>query len=368
MVENVSHVQHYSKKLDMKISVPISATPVCISNIGVIICGSDGFINMYSEDLSDIKWRHRLNSRIYATPTVLFKKKQIIVGDVDGTVVVLDYEGKRISRIANGKCIYNNIVTNEEETIAYFNTFERKLYCVSIDKLDVLWVANLPTPWFKTQESFAANRDPYAAPVITDQGTILSANGNKISAFTKKGIRVWEIELPAMIRATPALCFRSKRGVAPCVNGKVVVFDYDLGKTLMIEDLQGRIVNSPGLSNMSCCVGDLSGNLLCIDLNELSAKWRVNVGAGLDHGSVTSTPAGDFVFITDRGNAICLSYEDGSFIWESMQTIGLPNQSTKLNQSLNITNNGKMYASSYDGYVYSYIFEEEKYEAYPDYK
>lgn len=348
-----------NKKQQRVIDVPVAATPISLANGHVVIASEDGFLRCFDDKLSETKWALRVNARLYASPTYDRVLQLLISVSTRGHVLAVSTEGHILWTTNVGHCAYNSpAICNESKTV-YVSTFDHLLFALDVETGETKWQAVLPEPWGNAVGAAAGFRDPYAGPSLDFRGGCVQASAEHLTRFNQEGTVVWQRDLRHTVRTTVAVSNPYRRGLAGSTNGRIQLFDIETGHSLADFALRGRLMNSPAIRGHLACIGTAAGEVLCVDVENGSELWRTNVHGGLDHGSVTWTPTGDFVMVLSNGNAICLDRRSGAFIWETSQVLELPLHRREIHQTPVVTDGGIMLASSYYGFVYLFKFRRK---------
>lgn len=344
---------YYNKTLDSTIRVSLSATPIIVEGVGVIVCTDDGYVRLLKLDLSSQFWELRLAAPIYSSPIYLRGKKSVVVSTVGGTVCAVSLTGRVLWRASLECQVYAGVVCCE--STLFVATFNYNLYLLEADTGTIVRHCLLPPPRGAKANGLSAFRDPYASPCIVDSDVVVAC-GEHISRFSSAGDVVWSVGLSALIKSSPAFSKSANCLMVASVDGKVTLLDPESGSPMHVIRCAAKVIHSPAVSGDIGCLGDESGTIYGIDLRNKKVIWTYSVGAALGYSSVTLNPVGDFVLITERGNALCLAKQYGNFIWETSQNLQLENHERTMQTTPIISNQGDMYCGSYSGNLYRFNF------------
>lgn len=358
------HMTFENKKQQRMIDVPVAATPVLLRDESIVVASEDGYLRRFDSMLGETLWSIRINARLYASPTYCASRGMLIAVSTKGHILAVEENGKLLWTTEVGNCIYNSAALCTHSGLVFISTFEHNLFALDLETGALRWTAKLPLPWGVAFGAPAGFRDPYAAPALDFQGGCVQGSAEHLSRFDSNGRLVWTLDLGHTVRATAAISRVYSVGLVGAVNGEVLAFDIHSGKITCKYEMEGRLMNSPAISGDRGCIGTSAGEVLCVDLESGDEVWRTRMYGGLDHGSITWTPAGDFVMVLSNGNAVCISRDDGKFLWETSQVLELPLHRREIHQTPVISGCGKMLANSYNGYVYLFQFRPEAKEKY----
>ncbi|WP_148193920.1 PQQ-binding-like beta-propeller repeat protein [Pseudomonas syringae] len=344
---------YYNKTLDSTVRVSLSATQIIIEGVGLIVCSDDGYVRLLKLDLGAQFWELRLAAPIYSSPIYLRDKKTVVVCSTGGTVCAISLTGKALWRASLPCPVYAGSVYCEG--IIFVATFNYNLYLLNADTGAIIRHCHLPPPRGAKINGLAAFRDPYGSPCIVDNNVVVVC-GEHILCFSGAGDVIWSTALSALIKSSPAFSKTADCLLVASVDGKVTLLNPKSGSPVHEVVCAAKIIHSPAISGDIACIGDESGTIYGIDLKHYNVIWTYSVGAALGYSSVTLNPVGDFILVTERGNALCLSKEHGNFLWETSQNLQMENHERTMQTTPIISNQGDMYCGSYSGYLYRFNF------------
>lgn len=342
-----------NKRLGQVIRVALHSTPVLIEGVGLIACSDDGFIRFIKLSLDEVFWELRVAASIYSSPIYLNDKKAILVCTTGGSVLAISLMGKLLWKTSVEFPIYAGAIRSGSSI--FVGVFNYSLYCLDVDTGRIQFQYQLPAPRGARVGGIAAFRDPYATPCVAND-LVIAVCGESVVCVSPEGTLVWSVRFQGSIRSSPAFCSEFNTLVIASVDGRITLLDGGSGKLLKEFNCSAKIVNSPAISKGIACVGDESGKVYAIDIRMKEVKWVYEVGAALGYTSVTLTPADDFVFLSERGNAVCVSRDEGRFLWETSQNLQLTDHERCMHVTPIISQQGQMYCASYSGYLYRFDF------------
>jgi eukaryotic-like serine/threonine-protein kinase len=169
----------------------------------------------------------------------------------------------------NAKGFYANPVLTTDGTQLLVPSYDHKLYNVNPDNGTEIW------------ETADLHNRLIASPLIIDN-TIYqpSADGNVYAINLKDGSLAWAE--PASTGTDPLWAQPVTVATCNCIyvaamNHKVYKFDIASGRELRVsDDLNGSIIGTPAISadGSVLYVGTFGSELLALNTNDLSVKWR----------------------------------------------------------------------------------------------
>lgn len=353
------HHTFFNRSLDRTFDVVLSGTPVILERVGVAVGSDDGFIRLYDLELKKAFWERRLPAPLYASPVFLPERQALLFGSTGGHVLVLALDSAVLWSANLEAPIYGSPAPAGDRV--YINTFHQRLFCLDAGSGAELWRRDLPKPWSAALGGAASFRDPYASPAVTADGGVITANADHLTCHAPDGTLLWQVDVGAALRASPALDHASGLGIAGLVDGRVLLFEQRSGRVVATRETGARIVHSPAISPVVpggiACIGNERGDVFGIALADGSERWRYAHGASLDHTSMTLSPAGDFVFVSSRGDAVCLAAESGRHLWQTSQHLQLANHERAMHVTPIVSADGYMVCASYSGYLYKFSFK-----------
>ena len=348
---------HFSERLKREIAVPVCATPLVVLGKGAIVGSYDGRVRLFSEDLSGTIWEDRMSAAIYSTPVAVGVRGIAIVASTNGEVIALSPDGKRLWRAELGSPVYASPTFLPQADIAVFCCFGGRCFGVNVEDGTIEFARDLPRPWSSAFGGKAAHRDPYASPVATDLGHVVVCCADSVICFASDGALLWRRDLDAAIRASPMFLGVTAEVSVATTNGDCVFLNAATGEIAHKWSATTKIVGSPASSGDFVLIGDVDGEATCIHAPSRAVAWRRSHASPKDHSSYTITPVGDFIATNGRGNVLCLGREDGRFLWETSQLLGLAEHDPALDATPIASADGGMYCGSYSGFVYFFRFQ-----------
>lgn len=338
------------------IPVPVCGTPAIVTGAGVVVAGYDGSIRFHNRTLDRVFWERRLDGAVYASLVVDADRRTIVVATVKGVVTCVDLRGRTVWSTDTGLPLYATPSLVPASGLVVFATFHSK--CVALDLLtgSRMFVRDLPRPWSADYGGSAVDRDPYASPVVTEDGNIVVCCAEHVLCLAPDGREVWRTEIGHAVRASPAI-LPSRGEVAVCaVNGHCFFLDTGSGEVRWEVRLGGKITASPAVSAHVLAVGTRSGVSFGVDAGRREVIWSSASCSPRDHTSFSVLPDGEFVATAERGNVVALRRDDGGFLWETDQLLGLAEHDPALDTTPVASPDGSMYCGSYSGWLYHLRF------------
>lgn len=338
------------------IDVPISATPVVVDGVGVLVVSDDGFARFFKEDLSRPFWERQLPATLYASPVYVEDEQLLVVASQGGHVVAFELLGKVRWHATVDHPVYGSPGLDLARGALYVSTFRHELHAYDFRTGQRRWTAELPRPWAADLGAPQAMRDPYASPVVGDDGAVYLTSAEYLHCFEPNGRLRWRLDTGDSVRASPAVDGATRTCVIATVRGEVWLIDTGTATVRRRFATGGKVLQSPAVAGARGFVGNELGRVLAFELATGEVAWQRELGAGLDHGSITLTPDGDPAFVAGSGNILCLAASDGSFLWETSQVLDEPDHDRRMNGTPVIAPSGVMIGAGYSGYLYRFQF------------
>ncbi|MEV8327644.1 PQQ-binding-like beta-propeller repeat protein [Kitasatospora sp. NPDC056731] len=346
------------------IEVPISSSPVVVSGAGVVLGASDGTVTFYDRTLGKEYWSQRLDSPIYASLVADARRRRVIVIATSGLAACFDLRGRPLwsARVEDPVYATPLVLPNADRlVVAAFNS---RCTGLNLETGARVFDHRLPEPWHAAHGGSAAHRDAYASPVATGEGNAVIACAEHVLCLTPDGEELWRTEVGHSIKASPVgLHDRHEILVAP-VDGTCLFLDSRTGQVLAAIGLDAKVTGSPAASGGLVAVGTTDGTVTALDARSHGIVWRSAQGAPREYTSVTTLPSGDFVATAGNGNIVCLAREDGKFLWETSQVLGLPDHRPAMDITPVAGVDGSMYGASYSGTAYHFRFRPRDKESF----
>lgn len=338
------------------VAVPVCASPVAVTGVGPVFATYDGRVRLYDCLLEKTFWEHRVDSPVYASLTVDAKRQQILVAATSGLVEALDLRGRTVWSVRVDGPIYATPTILPIADVLVVAAFTSRCVGLRLDTGAEVFSRAMPVPWHTEHRGSAAHRDPYASPVVLDTGDVAVGCAEHIVCLTPDGDERWRRDIGASVRSSPVSIQREATVAVAAVNGRCTFLDIRTGAERGSVDLGGKVTGSPALSGPMLAIGTQHGVAFGIDVREHTIRWQTPGYAPRDHTSVTVTPGGEFVMTTTRGNAVGLDRDDGRFLWETSQLLGLADHDPTLDTTPVVATDGNMYCGSYSGVGYRFRF------------
>ncbi|WP_375790684.1 PQQ-binding-like beta-propeller repeat protein [Bradyrhizobium sp. vgs-9] len=351
-----TRLTHFSERINRELMVPVCASPIILGTVGVLVCAYDGRVRLFNVDLSRVVWEQRLNAPIYATPLAA-GPRALIVATTKGDVVAFAHDGSALWCSHVGRPVYATPTVVLSAGLAIFATFGSRCVGLDIDDGRIRFALDLPQPWSQALGGKAANRDPYASPVVTSRGDVIVCCAESVVCLAPEGTMRWRRDLDAAIRASPAALHESGEVAVATVNGCCFLLDAETGAIVHRMSVDSKIVASPAVSGSFVIFGATDGHAVCIHAPTRTVAWQRTLSSPKDYSSYSVTPCGDFISINSAGNVLCRGYEDGRFLWETSQLLGLGEHDPTLDTTPIVGNAGSLYSASYAGFAYYFRFQ-----------
>lgn len=348
---------HQSKALDQEIPVPVCATPVVVAGAGVIIASYDGRIRFYSRSLDKIFWEHRLDSSIYASLIVDSRRRTVIAASTSGLVVCLDLRGTLVWSISVQVPIYATPTVLPGSDLLVVAAFHSRCIGLELETGKRVFDQSLPEPWYSAYGGSANYRDPYASPATTASGNAIVCCAEDVLCFAPDGTMLWRQTVGQSIRASPATLYVTQEVAVGTVDGRCIFLDSQTGQQRGEVILGAKIIASPAVSGDVLVIGTADDEVFGLDIRKRKIVWHCSHGAPRNHSSFTVMPDGSFIATSARGNIIGRRCDDGGFLWETSQLLGLPDHDPAMDITPMAGPDGSMYCGSYSGFIYHFRFQ-----------
>lgn len=341
-----------------KIDVGLPATPL-VTEHALILAAEDGTIRALAHDLKHQLWKKTFSSRFYASPILVPQTDLFVIASYAGDVHAIDLQGNvRWSRALSARVYGTPAVAAGR---VYVPVAGHRLVGLHLQSGELEWTLGLPAPWY-AHEALVGGKDPYSSVSLTDAGHAILAAGDHIVAVDQHGREMWRLQTGAAVRGTPALDYGTGSGIAVNVAGRLVQFSLADGSLQAEHRLGAKVLSSAALADGRAVIADEHGWLSAWDLKERANVWQTQVRAANGHAAISVLPRGaGFACLNERGNLVAVSAQ-GHFSWESQQSLDIPFQNTRIDTTPVITNQGRMYATSYSGFVYRFSFKRSSCE------
>ncbi|MFC1528590.1 PQQ-binding-like beta-propeller repeat protein [Candidatus Latescibacterota bacterium] len=311
----------------------IQLSSPAVGNDGTIYIGSmDMHLYAVNPDGSE-KWRHELDSEIWASPAIA-KDGTIYIGSFSGSFYAINHDGSRKWRRNAGDAILSSAAIGIDGTV-YFGAMSGWFYAYNADG-SPQWGKEIGNPII-------------SSPAIGIDGTIYFGDDNGVlHALNPDGTNKWIRNTnQGLIFSSPAIggdgtiyIGTSEQGYLFAINpgNGSVKWARRLGESYAVE-------SSPAIgTDGTIYVGSSFGNLFALDPTDGTILWQRPTG-----GQVVSSPAvgvdGTIYVGADDGRALAIT-PDGQ-INASFQTNGT------IWSSPSIGKNGEIYIGSEDGNLYA---------------
>lgn len=351
------HLTYFNQARKERIAVPVSSTPVAVAGVGPIVASDDGYIRFFDPALTRQYWEHRLNSPVYASLVLDTCRKRFIVAATSGLVTCFDLRGRPGWTLRLDTPVFATPTVLPGSDAVVFAAFNSRCFGVDLDSGQLRFSQDVPRPWSARFAGSAAHRDPYASPVATAEGNVVLCCGETVLCLTAAGQELWRCDAGHSLKSSPVALELTGEIAFCAVDGSCRFLDGATGTVTSEVFLGAKVTASPAVSGDVLAVGTVLGTALGLDVRSHAIRWRSTGGGPRDYTSFTVTPAGDFAATTAAGNVVCLRRDDGRFLWETSQVLGLPDHEPAMNITPVISPDGSMYCASYSGFLYRFLFE-----------
>ncbi|ANY05779.1 hypothetical protein AFB00_05090 [Pseudonocardia sp. HH130630-07] len=339
-----------------QIAVPVCATPVAVAGLGAVFATYDGRVRLWDSSLDKLYWESRLDNAVYASPVADPARRAVVVASTGGLVRSFDLRGRPRWTAEAGGSVYATPTLLPETGVLVVAMFGSSCVGLRLDTGAKVFAQELPRPWYAQWGGSAADRDPYASPVTLDTGDVAVGCAEHVVCLSPDGEQRWCRDLGSSVRASLVAVHSVGTVAVATVDGRCTFLDSRTGEERGSVVLGGKVVGSPALAGSVLAVGTQDGVGFGVDVRTHEVCWQVPGAAPRDHSSYTVTPGGSFAVTTARGNVLGLNSDDGRFLWETSQILGLADHDPALDVTPIVAPDGNMYCGSYSGMAYRFRF------------
>ncbi|WP_107473967.1 outer membrane protein assembly factor BamB family protein [Streptomyces sp. TP-A0874] len=350
---------HHNERLGTDIPVPVSASPVAVPGAGAVVGTYDGLVRFHNRALSRTYWQTALGAPVYASLVADRRRQRVVAATTAGRIVCLDLRGRTVWQAEAETPVYATPAVVPAADLLVVAGFGSRCLGFDLATGKRRFARELPAPWH-AEDGSAAHRDPYASPAATTTGSTVVACAEHVLALAPDGSERWRHELGHSVRSSPVV-LHDRGEVAVCsVDGRCLFLDLDTGKPLGQVDLGGKVIASPVAAGGLLVAGTQHGRTVGIDVARRAVAWGAPGYGPREYTSYTLLPDGNLTFLSARGNAVGLRREDGHFLWETSQVLGLADHDPALDTTPVVAGDGSMYCGSYTGMLYHFRFRPEE--------
>jgi outer membrane protein assembly factor BamB len=350
-------LSHQSKALGQEIPVPVCATPAVVTGAGVLVASYDGRVCFYSRNLDKVFWERRLDSPIYASLIVDPRRRAVIAAATSGLVACFDLRGSLLWSATTQVPIYATPTALLASDVLVIAAFHSRCIGLELGTGRKVFDHSLPEPWYSAYGGSAAHRDPYASPTATESGDAVVCCAEDVLCFAPDGTLRWRQAVGQCVRASPVALHATGEVAVGTVGGRCIFLDSGTGQERGEVVLGAKITASPAVSGNVLAIGTADDEAYGLDIRRREIVWHCSRGAPLDHSSFTVMPDGNFIATSSRGNIVGRCRNDGRFLWETSQLLGLPDHNPAMDITPMAGRDGSMYCGSYSGVIYHFRFQ-----------
>ena len=350
-------LSHQSKALERRIPVPVCATPAVVTGAGVLVASFDGWVRFYSRNLDKVFWERRLSSPVYASLIFDHRRGAVLVAATSGLVTCFDLRGSLLWSTETQVPIYATPAVLPAADVLVIAAFHSRCIGLELGTGGKVFDHSLPEPWHSAYGGSAAHRDPYASPTTTASGDAVVCCAEDVLCFAPDGALRWRRTVGQCVRASPAALHATEEVAVGTVDGRCIFLDSGTGQVRGEVGLGAKIVASPAVSGDVLAIGTADGEAFGLDIRRREIIWNSSRGAPRDHSSFTVLPDGNFIAASASGNIVGRGRDDGRFLWETSQLLGLPDHDPAVDITPMAGPDGSMYCGSYSGVLYHFRFQ-----------
>jgi outer membrane protein assembly factor BamB len=345
------------------VPVPVCATPIIVAGAGVIVASYDGRVRFYSRNLDKVFWERRLESSIYASLLVDPRRQTVVIAATSGLVACFNLRGGLVWSATTQHPIYATPTLLPASDVLLIAAFNSRCIGLELGTGKKVFDQKLPQPWYSAYDGSAAHRDPYASPAATVSGDVIVCCAEEVFCFAPDGTIKWRQAVGQCIRASPVALHAIGEVAVSTVDGRCIFLDSRTGQKRGEVALGAKIVASPAVSGDILAIGTSDNEAYGLDIRKKRIVWNCSHGAPRDHSSFTIMPDGNFIATVSRGNIVGRCRDDGRFLWETSQLLGLSEHDPAMDITPVAGPDGSMYCGSYSGVIYHFKFQPVDEEA-----
>lgn len=350
-------LSYQNKTLGQTVPVPVSASPAVITGAGVIVATFDGYLRFYDSALRKVYWERRLDGSVYASLVLDTQRRRVVVATINGQVACFDLRGTLIWSVRAGVPVYATPTLLPDAGVLVLAAFHSRCIGLRAEDGKQVFDRHLPRPWHAAHGGTAAHRDPYASPAVTEAETVVICCAEHVLCLAPDGGELWRQEIGHAIKASPA-ALHATGEVAVCpVDGRCLFLDSRSGQLRGQVFTGAKITGSPAVSGRILAVGTQRDTVAGVDIDTREIAWTSPLGAPREYTSFSILPDGNFIATSLRGNITSLRRDDGRFLWESSQVLGLADGEPAMDITPIAGPDGSMYCASYSGWLYYFRFQ-----------
>ncbi len=323
---------------------------------GIVAASDDGYVRFYTRDLTKVYWERRVDSSVYASLVVDAARGHVIVAATSGMVVCFDLRGRTVWSADTGSPVFATPAVSPDAGLLAISAFHSRFVGLDLATGALVIDRRLPEPWHARHGGSASYRDPYASPVITEFGDVIIGCAEHVLCLAPDGEQRWQYTIGRSIRASPAAIHETGEVAVCAVDGTCTFLDSRSGRERATLRLGSKVTASPAVSGQILAIGTQDDVTTGVDVRTHEIRWRSSQGGPRSYTSFSVLPGGDFIATTGRGNVLCLRRDDGLFLWETSQVLGLPDHDPTLDITPMASPQGYLYCASYSGYLYCFGF------------
>lgn len=334
-------------------NVPVNASPLTVDDVGVIICSTDGRVQLFSDNYSKLYWTKRLDHPVYSSPVAIPLSNDILIASTAGMVIRLSLRGEVlwIKHLENG--VYGTIACTLTGDLAYIPTFNHKIQCIDLASGDKQWEVETSGKLFRY--GVAHHRAPYASPAVFDDGRVVVVDHDNVMCIDRMGNILWRRLVNGCMRSSPVIVGNDVACIS--TQGKVYKWERN-GKQHELINLRGRVDSSPAVWRDSIIVGVRGMGPQAIRISDGRWLWQANTPGVFEYTSFVLGSGDELMYTNDRGTITALRPRTGSFLWETSQVIGTPERATEIHTSPSPSASGTISVASYDGACYQFRYPQ----------
>ena len=349
-------LSYFNKAKQQQIDTPISSCPVFIGN-KLIVASDDGFIRLFDENLDSILWEKRVLGSPYAPLIIHGNYSQVLVTTTNGICASFSLKGELIWEVKLESGILGTPLEIANNVIA---VTQHNGYLFFLDgKIGtIISSVHLPCSAKWAEGSISLVRDPYSSPIFGAQNLIIARGSDVFSINPNNFHVVWKAGLGGLQKSTLAYDLKTGLLFATNCNGNLYILDEINGEVLETFSFNEKMISNPAIINGVLVFSSLGGKLHGFDILKRKVLWTRD---SVVEGYTSVVPLNNnskACFVNNRASLECINSDNGDFLWETSEVLGLPDHDSKINTTPVISNDGLIVSTSYSGYICLYAFGE----------
>lgn len=313
-----------------KAMAPISGSPI-VDQSRVYFADNDGSLYAVEARTGRLAWRVKKDSESFLSVPTVFGSKLFYVGGTHlfaGHLYALETETGRkvwqcsLNGLSGSPLFWKNVIYVEAGM---------DLYAINASTGRIGWEYHF--------------QEPFLTPLAVDEtGLYIAENGHITALKVPLGHRLWRTQAKGKSLCSVVLDRSTVywAGLEENYSGFFQAFDKQDGSPLWQLRIQVG-ASSPAIARGCAYIGNIAGELICIDLRHQRIKWRYRTGGKIDSSPLIGKNV--VYFGSDDGFIYGLNAQTGKRLWR-FKTSG------KVSSTPNLWRN-MLFCGSQDSYLYA---------------